>query len=143
MITRVTGILLKENTILLLEQVAQQRSWSLPGGTVEEGESLKEALVREMKEETGLDTRVKELVYVCDFIREDKHVIHISFMLESLGGDFSERDTTIDTNKIKSLKFVACNQLSQYGFSKKFQQIVLDDFPQKGSYRGDKSNIGL
>ena len=38
------------------------RSWSLPGGKVEEGETLAAALVREMREETGLDVEPGRLL---------------------------------------------------------------------------------
>ena len=52
---RVTGVVIEAGRILLLNQDAGARSWSLPGGKLEDGETLAEALVREMKEETGLD----------------------------------------------------------------------------------------
>ena len=52
---RVTGVVIEDGRILLLNQDADAgRSWSLPGGKLEDGETLAEALVREMKEETGL-----------------------------------------------------------------------------------------
>jgi ADP-ribose pyrophosphatase YjhB (NUDIX family) len=55
---RVTGVVIEDDRILLLDQdTGTGRSWSLPGGKVEEGEALAAALVREMREETGLEVR--------------------------------------------------------------------------------------
>lgn len=50
---RVTGILIEDEKVLLVKQKVANRNWSLPGGRVENGETLEEAMIREMREETG------------------------------------------------------------------------------------------
>lgn len=47
---------------VLLEHRRDCGLWSLPGGNVEPGESVKEAAIREVKEETGFDVQVTDLV---------------------------------------------------------------------------------
>jgi 8-oxo-dGTP pyrophosphatase MutT (NUDIX family) len=49
---------------LLLQQRSDGGQWGLPGGSVEVGESVSQAVVREVREETGLDVTVRRLVGV-------------------------------------------------------------------------------
>ncbi len=66
---RVTGILIEDDKILLVKQkVSDKRNWSLPGGKLERGETLEQALIREMNEETGFDVDIIKLLYVCDVL---------------------------------------------------------------------------
>jgi mutator protein MutT len=46
-------------------------TWSLPGGTIEIGESQEEALIREIREETGIESRIVELVGTADVVLPD------------------------------------------------------------------------
>jgi ADP-ribose pyrophosphatase YjhB (NUDIX family) len=64
---RVTGIVIEDGRLLLLNQDTPNagRSWSLLG-KLDDGETLAGALVRAMKEETGLDVEPGRLLYVCD-----------------------------------------------------------------------------
>ena len=47
---------------ILLQNRGDNRGWGFPGGALEIGESYDEAVVREVREETGIDINVKKLI---------------------------------------------------------------------------------
>ena len=86
LIIRPTGILIEDKKILLVKQdVTENRRWSFPGGKLEPDETIEHCLVREMKEETGLDIEIKELLYITDRFYRDTHIVHILFLINKIG----------------------------------------------------------
>lgn len=66
----VGGVVWKDNKILLIQRGKEpgKGQWSLPGGHQEWGETVRQALAREVREETGLDVAVGALIDVVDAI---------------------------------------------------------------------------
>lgn len=139
---RVTGILVEDRKILILKQaVSDERGWSLPGGHVEEGESLEASLMREMEEETSLKTRIVKLLYLCEKPEED--LLHITFLIERVGGEVRLPSNDLDKNPIHDARMVPLEELCLYGFSECFMNLAMNEFPDAGSYKRHKRNIGL
>jgi ADP-ribose pyrophosphatase YjhB (NUDIX family) len=139
---RVTGVVIEDGRILLLNQDADEgRAWSLPGGKLEDGETLAGALVREMKEETGLDVVPGRLLYVCDHLAAD--VVHLTFEARRTGGTIGGIAAGADTTVIRGVEFVPLAKLPGLGFSDRFAALAMGGFPGAGSYMGPKSAIGL
>jgi 8-oxo-dGTP diphosphatase len=67
--------------------------WSIPGGRLEAGERLREALVREVAEETGLTVTIERLIDVVDFMESDAggalsaHYLLIDFSARWIAGE--------------------------------------------------------
>lgn len=85
---RVAGLLIAEGRILMVEQGrGDERYWLLPGGGVRFGETLADALRRELREELGLRVGIGRLVAIVESISPDesykKHVVHLIFEISA------------------------------------------------------------
>ena len=95
------------NRILLQNRVKKDwQGYTLPGGHVEPGESFVDAVIREMKEETGLDILKPRLVGIKQFPIEDGRYIVLLFKTECFSGQVVSSDEG-------EMEWVECDRLSE------------------------------
>ncbi|HEY1482237.1 MAG TPA: NUDIX domain-containing protein [Candidatus Acidoferrum sp.] len=98
----VGGVVIEDGRALLIRRGSEplRGQWSIPGGTLELGESLQEGVARELLEETGLEVRVLDLIEVFDRIfvepalggggtteRPKYHYVIVDYLCERIGGE--------------------------------------------------------
>lgn len=110
---------------------------------LEHGETFEEGIIREMKEETGLDGKIEKLLYLCEKPDTNPPLMHITFLLKKISGNITLPTNEFESTPIYDVKMVKICELMDYGFSEKFMDIVKDGFPNAGNYMGLKSEIGL
>lgn len=62
-------------------------AWSLPGGRIEPGENVRAAALRELREETGIEAELLDLVDVIDGIFPEAHYVLIDFAARWIAGE--------------------------------------------------------
>jgi 8-oxo-dGTP diphosphatase len=94
------GIVIIEGKLVLIKRGRDpyRGSYALPGGILEYGETMEECVVREVEEETGLQTEILDLVGVySDPDRDPRgHFVSAVFHLSSIGGDLRSGDDAAD-----------------------------------------------
>ena len=83
-IMRVSGVMIDDGKLLLIKQKTLGREWYLPGGTLEDGETLSACVEREVFEETGFTVKAKKLISVADTDFKNPPLVHILFAVEKV-----------------------------------------------------------
>ncbi|MDX5475664.1 MAG: NUDIX hydrolase [Bacillaceae bacterium] len=83
-----------ENKILLKKD--PKRGWELPGGHVEKEETVENAVIREVKEETGIDIRVEKFCGVSQEVK--RGICHMWWLASPVGGEIRTCTESIEVN---------------------------------------------
>lgn len=87
---RSCGIVCKDNHVLMVHLNAPTQEtpfWTVPGGGVQFGESAKDAVEREILEETGIVANTEYLVEVAEFVRPPFHAIELFWKMNFQSGE--------------------------------------------------------
>lgn len=92
------GLIIQEDKLLFVSNEGYY--WYLPGGRVEESETMHQCVEREVYEETGLRVKTGDLLYVLESfdLHDDIHKINFYFQATVLFGEIS--DSWSDTDNV-------------------------------------------
>ena len=102
----------EKNEILLIK--GPRRGWEMPGGQVEEGESLTDAVIRETKEESGIDI---EVVKFCGIFQNlEGSICNTLFLGKPIGGELTTSPESLEVGFFpleEGLRMVTWNNFRQ------------------------------
>ena len=125
----VGGVVVWDGRVLLIRRAKPplQGRWTIPGGTVELGETLHEALVREMAEETGLEVEPLELLTVFDRVQRDGtevafHHVIVDYLCRRVSGEARAASDALEAS------WATPGELGRYDLTKKALEVVTAAF---------------
>ena len=105
------AVILYKKKALIVQRADNQyagRHWEFAGGGLEFGETLHDGLLREVKEETGLDVRVDKLLYVGEWMVSPKtQIIALTYLCHA------DTDKVILSDEHKAFLWVTLEQMTE------------------------------
>lgn len=125
----VGGVVIRDGRALLVRRGSEplKGQWSIPGGTLELGETIAEGVVRELREETGLDVRVADLIEVFERIfpgegRPQYHFVILDYLCEAPNG------TPQPGSDVTDVAFASEEELARYHLSPTATRVIQNAF---------------
>ncbi|MFN8472104.1 MAG: NUDIX hydrolase [Anaerolineae bacterium] len=141
----VGGIVVDNNRILLIQRghAPNKGLWTVPGGRVEWGETVREAVVREVREETGLSVELGPLVVIVDRMSEPDaenayHFIILDFLARLVGGALQAGDDAAAARWVTPGEWQAMPTTEGLGpvLDKALRMAAIPDIWEKTDYVG-------
>jgi len=128
-IVGIGAVIIDEGKMILVRRGVEpgKGKWSIPGGLVELGETVRDAVVREAKEETGLDVEivVDKPLDAFDNIDIDEeggfryHYVLIQFLTRPKGGTLKPSSDAVDA------KWLSLEEVDKYDLTKPFRKFFI------------------
>lgn len=124
-IVGIGAVVICNGKILLVKRGSEpgRNKWSIPGGLVELGETVRNTVIREVKEETNLDVEVHSLVDVVDNLEPDRegrwyyHFIILDFSVSLKGGSLHAGSDVLE------VRWVPLNEVEEYDLTGTFREF--------------------
>jgi mutator protein MutT len=125
----VGGVVVADGRVLLVRRAKAPLlgRWSIPGGTVELGETLEDALVREMTEETGLEVEPVEVLTVFDRIEREEgdvvfHYVIVDYLCRHVSGSAHAGSDAAE------VRWAGPEELERFDLTPKALEVVTEAF---------------
>jgi len=136
----VGALILNRDRILMAQRGKEPLKgwWSLPGGLVETGELLETAVLREVREETGLEIRAAGVVEIFERILRDArgapeyHYVLIDYMCRVTGGELRAGDD------VCAVEWTRRRDLPQLRITEGTLEVIEKAFTGRGQYKKDR-----
>lgn len=123
----------KDDEVLLIRRAKPPRrgEWSIPGGAQELGETVKDTATREVREETGLDVTVTDLIEVVDFIeRDDTGRVSYHYTLVDWSAEWRNGEA-LPSDDVSEIMWVDPAELESYGIWSETVRIIRHSAEQR------------